>query len=152
MTMYLPRTAAAPEGDDVSAPESPARAERRKIVLVVEDDPQVLEVAATMVRELGYQTLEAKGGREALAILDGEREVDVLFTDVVMHGVMGGPELVREARLRRPGLKALLVSGYDDSALGRHGAFRIGAKLLHKPYSKRDLAGKLETILEGASG
>ncbi len=49
-------------------------------------------------------------------------------------------------------IKALLVSGYDDSALGRHGAFRVGTKLLHKPYSKRDLAGKLETILEGASG
>ncbi len=147
--LYLPRAAAptAPDDGRAETPMEPPRP-RQKTVLIVEDDGQVLEVTAAMIGHLGYRTLTAKDGEEALALLDGGRDVDLLFTDVIMQGGMSGPELVGRARQRRPQLKALLFSGYDDTALEPHGVFSVDAKLLRKPYSKRDLARELHATLE----
>ena len=85
-------------------------------ILVVEDDPDVREMIVGILSDLGYQTLVAANGPEALAILNRDRSVDLLFTDIVMPAGMSGTELAREASRLRPDLKVLLSSGYTREA------------------------------------
>ncbi|HJU20740.1 MAG TPA: ATP-binding protein [Stellaceae bacterium] len=115
------------------------------IVLVVEDDPDVLNVVLAQLEDLGYATLAAANGPEALQILQtSEKPVDVLLTDVVMPGGMTGVELVRAARTVRPGLPAVLTSGYiagnaTTPAKGEADP-AAGLPVLSKPYQQEELA------------
>jgi PAS domain S-box-containing protein len=117
-------------------------------VLLVEDDPGVRQLGATLLRGFGLAVLEAQDAKAALALLgEGERGIDLLFTDVVLPGGMHGPELAKEARRRRPGLKVLYASGYTEDAILHHGRLEGGAALLSKPYRKDELARRLSEIL-----
>jgi CheY-like chemotaxis protein len=90
--------------------------------LVVEDDEDVLLVAAENLTELGYHVETAVNAAQALEILRGDDPVDLLFSDVIMPGGMNGVQLAVEARRIRPELKVLLTSGYTATALSReHG-------------------------------
>jgi PAS domain S-box-containing protein len=118
-----------------------------EIVLVVEDDPNVLETAVVNLASLGYRTVVARSGREALDILHGNEPVDLLFTDVVLPGGLNGVQVAREAASIRPGLRVLLTTGYIG--LSDSGAGQIDERLpmLLKPYRRPDLAKKLEEVL-----
>ncbi|KTS49518.1 histidine kinase, partial [Methylobacterium indicum] len=119
----------------------PGRA--RRTILVVEDDAAVRLASAETIGELGYRTVTAADGAAALAVLDGEREVAVLFTDVVMPGI-DGPTLAAEARRRRPDLKVVFATGHpagDEQEGPRPGP---GETVLRKPFSIEDLAEALE--------
>jgi CheY-like chemotaxis protein len=112
----------------------------REIVLVVEDDPDVLEMATEAVRILGYEPLAAPNAAAALNILGCDQTVDVLFTDVVMPPGMNGVELAHDARGLRPTLRVLLASGYPREALRdsiKHGMF------ITKPYTMSALGESL---------
>src|SRR5439155_24216325 len=92
-------------------------------VLVVEDDPEVLDMTVEMLRGFGYEVLTAPDGPSALAVLRRDAEIDVLFTDIVMPRGMNGVELARAAQRLRPNLRVLLASGYPASVLSAdHGA------------------------------
>lgn len=114
-------------------------------VLVAEDDAQVREVAAEMLREAGFRVLAAGDGRQALALLERGEQVDVLFSDVVMPGGMSGVQLARSARARQPGIGVLLASGYSAPALGGEAP---EFELLAKPYD-RDLVVRRISALVG---
>src|SRR3546814_5067484 len=79
-------------------------------ILVVEDNAEVRRVVARQLAELGYEVTEAEDGVTALAMLQREQPIDLLFTDVVMPGGMTGVDLAREARKLRPTLQVLLRS------------------------------------------
>jgi len=81
-------------------------------ILVVEDDDAVRQHVTAQLQGLGYQVLEAATGAEAMDVLDQSPAVDLLFTDVVMPGGMGGRDLADAARKLRPSLKVLFTSGY----------------------------------------
>jgi signal transduction histidine kinase/CheY-like chemotaxis protein len=116
-------------------------------ILVVEDDNDVRSMTATMLEELGYKTVIAQDGPQALAALDRGEAVDLLFSDYVMPG-MSGAELARAAHEQRPGLKILLTSGYAKHAELRDGNSADGFPLLAKPYRAEELAAKIREILE----
>src|SRR5690606_208989 len=97
----------------------------------------------------GYHVLSAADGKQALDILKKDEHIDLLFTDVVMSGGMNGPELVEKARQIRPKLKVLYTSGYNDSAIVRHGRLHEGVQLLQKPYQRNTLAKKVREMLAG---
>src|SRR5205085_11615507 len=99
VTLYLPP--AQPAGAE--APETEAQTMGR--VLVVEDEPEVLDVTVEMLRALGYEVLTAPDGRSALEVLRRDPDIDVLFTDIVMPRGMNGLELAREAQRLRPQLR-----------------------------------------------
>ncbi|MDE0852712.1 PAS domain S-box protein, partial [Yoonia sp.] len=84
----------------------------RDTVLVVEDDALVRDYVIIQLKGLGYRVFEAPNGSEALVVLDQNPEIDLLFTDVVMPGGMGGSELADAARALKPDLKVLFTSGY----------------------------------------
>lgn len=115
-------------------------------VLLVEDDPRVRRFSADALRELGYVPLTAANGAEALQLLLDERDIAVLFTDVVMPG-MSGQELAAAVTAMRPGTKVLFTTGYardDDNA---HGLAQLDAPVLAKPFDITELGTKLREIL-----
>ncbi|WP_137891704.1 PAS domain-containing sensor histidine kinase [Ramlibacter sp. 2FC] len=147
--LYLP--VAQPQADEAEAGASgvvdaPARGAER--VLVVDDDELVRAHAAALLRGLGYQVQTAGGGQQALDLLAGGASVDLLFTDMLMPGGMGGPQLAREARRLRPGLPVLFCSGYLGPDAAPQQIWGGGVDWLHKPYGRGELAGKLRALLD----
>ena len=116
-------------------------------ILIVEDDALVREYVVTQISRLGYDTLAASNGAEALAIINGPERIDLLFTDVIMPGGMNGRQLAIESQTRRPGLKILFTSGYTENAIVHHGRLDAGVLLLPKPYLSSDLALMIRTAL-----
>jgi CheY-like chemotaxis protein len=116
-------------------------------ILIVEDDALVREYVVAQISRLGYDTLAASNGAEALAIINGPERVDLLFTDVIMPGSMNGRQLAIEAQKRRPELKVLFTSGYTENAIVHHGRLDAGVLLLPKPYISSDLARLIRTAL-----
>ncbi|MEZ0171890.1 PAS domain S-box protein [Microvirga sp. TS319] len=114
-------------------------------VLIVEDEPAVLDVATEIFDSLGYDVLTASDSTQALEVLERDVPIDVLFSDVVMPNGMNGFELSRKARELRPGIKVLLASGYPMSALPSEG-FEEGVSFISKPYRWTELADKLRTL------
>jgi PAS domain S-box-containing protein len=117
-------------------------------VLVVEDEPGVRRVAIRFLHALGYDTLEAGDATQALELLHSDHGIGLVFSDVVLASGMSGFELVREARRLRPGLPALLTSGYEHAASAR-AALPEGVGLLRKPYRVEQLGEALAQALEG---
>jgi CheY-like chemotaxis protein len=117
-------------------------------ILVVEDDPDVREMIVGILSGLGYQTLVATNGPEALAILNRDYSVDLLFTDIVMPAGMSGTDLARQASRLRPDLKVLLSSGYAREANQWRSA-RDDFPFIAKPYRPTALGKKLEEVLAG---
>jgi nitrogen-specific signal transduction histidine kinase len=118
-------------------------------ILVVEDDKLVRDFVLTQLHSLGYVTLDAANGAEALAIAEAGHEFDLLFTDVIMPGAMNGRQLADEIQMSRPDLKVLFTSGYTENAIIHHGRLDSGILLLAKPYRKSDMAVMIRKALIG---
>ena len=116
-------------------------------ILVVEDNPDVLNMAREILTNLGYKPLEASDGNTALDILISNPETALLFTDLVLPGGMNGRELAAEARKIKPDLPILLTSGHAMEVLAKSGGLGNGMRLLPKPYRMSDLAGSIREIL-----
>ena len=117
-------------------------------MLLVEDEPALRKLLASMLDGLGYRARQAADGAEALAALHEDDSVDVILSDVVLPGVYSGPDLIREIARRRPGAKALLISGYERTALEQSRAILEGLPLLQKPFKRGGLARALRAVLD----
>lgn len=131
---------------EVIAEEAPAGTET---VLLVEDEPAILEMAAMMLEMQGYTVLAAGNAGEALRLFaeEGDR-IHLLMTDVVMPD-MSGPDLARELESLKPQLKCLFMSGYTVNVTANHGLLDEGVHFIQKPFSLYDLATKLREVLDG---
>jgi signal transduction histidine kinase len=118
---------------------------RGATVLVVEDDPAVLETVSDGVNALGYRALIAHNAVEALGILRRDEPIDLLFTDIAMPGGMNGIELARQARQLRQDIKVLLTSGYAGALA--EGEASEGFAVLGKPYRQVQLAETIANVL-----
>jgi PAS domain S-box-containing protein len=145
--MYLPPGTGASPASEIAA--APAIQGGHETILVVEDDRLVRDYVLTQLHSLGYATLDAANGAEAVAIMEAGGAFDLLFTDVIMPGAMNGRQLADEIAMRRPGLKVVFTSGYTENAIIHHGRLDSGVLLLAKPYRKSDLAGMIRKALEG---
>ncbi|PAY07587.1 hybrid sensor histidine kinase/response regulator [Bradyrhizobium sp. UFLA03-84] len=145
--LFLPRAATVSPAAAPPERRQPEARGAQEIVLVVEDDKLVRSYVLTQIESLGYTTLSANNGDEALAVLDSGAPVDLLFTDVIMPGAMNGRDLATEAKRRRPGLRVLFTSGYTDDAIDQDGKLEQGILFLGKPYSRAQLARMLRVAL-----
>jgi CheY-like chemotaxis protein len=118
-----------------------------EIILLVEDNDYVREFAKFQLALLGYRVLEAVNGIDALKVIREQREIDLLFTDVVMPGGMNGRELAREANKLNPMLKVLYCSGYTENAIGRQGPLDTAVEFLSKPYTRLELARRIRQLM-----
>jgi PAS domain S-box-containing protein len=146
--IYLPR-ASQYASRQVSAVAAIAPTERgSETVLVVEDDSMVRNYVIAQLESLGYATLSAANGGEALALIHRGAKFQLLFTDVIMSGSMNGRQLAEEILRIRPSSKVLFTSGYTENAIFHHGRLDPGVLLLAKPYRKVDLARMVRIALD----
>ena len=148
--IYLPRllqAASERPATRVSAHDAttPTGTER---VLVVEDEPALRDYTVQVLSELGYGVDQAGDAPAALAILQSEPNIQLLFTDVVLPGGMNGQLLAESALQLRPRLKVLFTTGYARNALMRNGRLEPGIRLLTKPFSLSDLARAVRNALD----
>jgi PAS domain S-box-containing protein len=146
-TISLPRTRAqvleTPRAShDHAEPERPLR------VLLVEDNAQVAEVAASVLAERGHTVVSSAGASEALRVLDSGQSFDVILSDLVMPGEMNGFDLAQRARERWPTLPVLLATGYSDQAAK---AIKAGFPLISKPYQPAALLLAVERTASTAA-
>ena len=148
VTLYLPVTDISATVDPVFATNGKEYPGGAETVLVVEDDADVRETALALLEDLGYRVLAAADGPAALALLQEHREVDLLFTDIVMPKGMSGLDLAREAASRIPEIKVLCTSGNSEK-LHFHGAHSDhGIEWIGKPYLQEALAQKVRQVLD----
>jgi PAS domain S-box-containing protein len=113
------------------------------LVLLVEDNPVVAEVSATMLRELGFEVELASDANAALRAINGDAMFDLMFTDIVMAGQLDGIALARIVRQRRPNLPILLATGYSSAAIAARDEFSI----LRKPYQIAQLSRAIAGVV-----
>lgn len=145
--MYLPRHhGALSEAPSPAAPASSA-GRARGTILVVDDDATVRALVVETLRDAGYLTLEAQDGQGGLDRLQSAGPIDALITDVGLPGGMNGRQLADAARTARPGLKALFITGYAESAVVGATPLPPGLAILTKPFTLEALRAQLDQLL-----
>lgn len=142
--LFLPRFKGSTEPEVVSKAETPRGA--GETVMVVEDDASVRLIVTEVLNELGYRSIEAVDAATAIPILESQRRIDLLVTDVGLPG-LNGRQLAEIARQSRPDLKILFVTGYARSAAVRSGFLDPGMDMMTKPFAVDALATKIREIL-----
>ncbi|MFM0572473.1 PAS domain S-box protein [Paraburkholderia caledonica] len=132
-----------PVAEDTSGDADTLTGPTLDTVLVVEDEPDLLDATAALLHSLGYEVLTAGNGSEAMGVLNRRDDIGVLFTDVVMPDGIDGIQLARSTRELRPDVRIVLASGYPLPALrAQHGNLSDFA-FIHKPYRLADLVRTL---------
>jgi CheY-like chemotaxis protein len=117
------------------------------VILVVEDDVFIRQMAETMILDWGHQILSACDVPEALTHLRSPQHIDALFTDVNLRGEMhGGCDVARQAILLRPGLRVLYTTATSDPEK-MHARFAAGTHFLPKPYTEHQLGSSVQSLL-----
>ncbi|NYE25365.1 hybrid sensor histidine kinase/response regulator [Pigmentiphaga litoralis] len=138
VTAYLPAIAGDTPADTDGNGDSNV-----ETVLLVDDEPDVMDAAAELLRSIGYAVITASNGPDALELLRRRNDIDILFTDVVMPQGMSGIELARLTLDIAPGVKVVLASGYPLPALKNDFDDLDQFAFINKPYRLADLARKL---------
>jgi two-component system, cell cycle sensor histidine kinase and response regulator CckA len=142
--IYLPHVV---QAADAQADHQATLPGGHETVLVVEDQETVRRLAVRMLRDLGYDVLDAASGPEALRLPPiALQRVDLLLTDVIMPE-MNGHELVEQLRGIVPDMRVMYMSGYTDDTLGRHGIIDGAVCLVQKPFTRDVLAQKVREAL-----
>ncbi|HTA43107.1 MAG TPA: response regulator [Bryobacteraceae bacterium] len=120
----------------------------KQTILVVDDEPDVLRLVESILAEAGFKVVLARTADSAIEAFDGlSQSPALLLTDVVMPG-MSGPMLVDELLVRRPDLKVLFMSGYDDRQVVQRYVVEKGFRLLPKPFTIGSLRSAIQAELE----
>lgn len=146
--LYLPRHLGDVAETDVltELPRAP-RAEHNETVLVIDDEPTVRMLVAEILEDLGYTALEASDGTAGLKILQSDVRIDLLVTDVGLPGGMNGRQVADAARVARPGMKVLFITGYAENAVLSHGHLEAGMHVLTKPFAMDVLAARIRELI-----
>jgi PAS domain S-box-containing protein len=140
IAMYLPSI----EGEAITFSKKDDKVEK---VLIVEDDADLLDVAAELFRAIGYGVYTAGNAADALILLERNNDIDILFSDVMMPDGMNGIELARLTRERYPQVKTILASGYALPALKSEHKDLDDFLFINKPYQLSDVAKKLRQVV-----
>lgn len=144
--IYFPRTEVELQ-EQTEEGRSRQKHQGTETILLVEDDESVRVLTSQILRNQGYQVLEAANGIDALQIAAGYAgEIHVILTDVIMPQ-MSGKELVARIEAIRPGIKTLFVSGYTNNVIVHHGILDRNICFLQKPFTNEDLARKLREVI-----
>jgi CheY-like chemotaxis protein len=149
MCLYLPRHYASEDDRLTAAPPSEeTRSGAGEVVLVVDDEPTIRMLLADVLNDQGYTAIEAEEGATALRILQSGARVDLLITDVGLPGGMNGRQLADAARVTRPDLKVLFITGYAENAIIGNAQLAPGMQLLTKPFVMEELAGRIRSMID----
>jgi PAS domain S-box-containing protein len=151
VNLYLPRCG---DGGSVQRPATPSRdaeTSNGERVLVVEDNRDVRALTVKRLERLGYQVIECTTGAEAKEVLEKGLKVDAVFSDIMMPGGLTGTDLGRWVNQHRPTVPVILTTGFADEAAGNTVTAHDTWPILRKPYTQKDLAAIMRTVLDGHS-
>lgn len=153
---YLPRVHVREHVSDINRKNDYKMPVGSETVLVVDDEEGLLDVAVSYLQDLGYKTFSASNGADALKIIRENRDLDLLFSDIIMLGSMDGYQLARAAHGENPALKILLASGFTkkrEEYLNGESRYlsKLAANLLTKPYNQAELAIAVRQICNNAT-
>jgi signal transduction histidine kinase len=143
--IFLPRTKSDARHEPVK-PVVPVRG-NNETILVVEDESEVRISTVALLKGLGYRILQAEGPESALALLEKESKVDLLFTDVLMPGELNAVTFVERVRGKHPALKVLMTSGFFEDNLTEMTRMAETHQLLRKPYTAEALSQAISQML-----
>jgi CheY-like chemotaxis protein len=147
--LYLPRHhGVAPETEAIPDFADAPRAEQGETVLVIDDEPSIRMLVTEVLEDLGYTAIEAADGPSGLKVLQSDVRVDLLITDVGLPGGMNGRQVADAARVTRPGLKVLFITGYAENAAVGNGYLDAGMQVLTKPFVMETLATRIRDMIE----
>jgi PAS domain S-box-containing protein len=150
MCLYLPRhDQGAGEEAEAEFRDSVQRTGDGKVVLVIDDEPTIRMLVAEVLEEAGYGVVEAADGPAGLKVLQSSGRIDLLVTDVGLPGGLNGRQVADAARVLRPDLKVMFITGYAENAAIGHGHLEKGMRVITKPFEMEDLARKLGEMMEG---
>jgi PAS domain S-box-containing protein len=146
--LYLPRFCGEQDAEEEAVELGSGHlASHNETVLVVEDEFVVRDLIVEILQELAYTTLEAEDGPAALKILQSEQPVDLVITDIGLP-ILNGRQVVEAARVLRPELKVLFMTGYAENAAIAAGFLEPGMAMITKPFAMEALATKIREMLE----
>jgi CheY-like chemotaxis protein len=146
--VYLPQPAEVNGPERMPAATPPPAEGGKETILLVEDEEAVRTLTERTLKSKDYRVLTACNGMEALAVFKKHRgKIDLVVSDVVMP-MLSGTALIEQLRLGQPQLKALLISGYNDSVLCKHGVTGAATNYLHKPFSLDELIRSVRETLD----
>ncbi|MEH3118324.1 MAG: PAS domain S-box protein [Methylorubrum populi] len=146
--VYLPRFHGEAEEPDPLGPLVDApRAEQGETVLVVDDEPTVRMLVTEVLEDLGYTAIEAADSASGLKVLQSDVRIDLLISDVGLPGGMNGRQMADAARVSRPGLKILFITGYAENAAVGNGHLEPGMAVLTKPFVVETLGLRIREMI-----
>ena len=146
--LRIPRSTKALPVEPAAIAPRPSEPAGRHRILMVEDDDSVAQLVEEMLRELGYEVVRTGDALAALETLRKDGAFDLVFSDMVMPGDVGGLDLARDISRLRPSLPVILTTGYSAAAAA---ATNEGRRVLIKPYRIEALASELDTALNGVA-
>ncbi len=148
ISIYLPRYIGHAESKE-AMPETGITpvAETGETVLVVDDEPTVRMLVTDVLHDLGYTVIEAADGIGGLKVLQSDARIDLLITDVGLPGGMNGRQMADAARVSRPALKVLFITGFAENALVKDGQFEPGMAVFTKPFTMDALATRVRELI-----
>jgi signal transduction histidine kinase/ActR/RegA family two-component response regulator len=148
MCLYFPRHYGSPDESATSTTSATAAARRSgKTILVVDDEPSVRMLVTEVLEEHGYSGIEASDGPSGLRILESDAKIDLLITDVGLPGGLNGRQLADAARVSRPELKVLFITGYAENAIIGNSQLAPGMRVLTKPFVMTSLAERIAEMI-----
>jgi DNA-binding response OmpR family regulator len=123
---------------------------REACVLVVEDEDFIRQLVVELLIDQGFAVLSASHGADGLRQIESGRKVDLLLTDVGLPGGMNGRQLADAARMVRPGLRVLFMTGYAENAVVGDGSLESGMEVITKPFHLEALALRVRTLIDRA--
>ena len=148
MCLYLPRFSGSAADEETEA-EEPIAPGDGEVVVVIDDEPLIRMLVVEALEENGYHVLDAADGPGGLKVLGSAARVDLLITDVGLPGGMNGRQVADAARVQRPELKVLFVTGYAENAVVGNGHLDRGMHVLTKPFVHAQLVNKVRELIAG---
>ncbi|MCJ2136209.1 ATP-binding protein [Methylobacterium sp. J-026] len=149
--IYLPRHYGMVEDETVAERIADLpRSKDGETVLIVDDEPSVRMLITDIVEDLGCAAIEAGDSATGLKVLRSDVRIDLLVTDVGLPGGMNGRQMADAARVVRPDLKVLFITGYAENAVLGAGKLPLGMAVLTKPFAMDQMAARIRSMIEGA--
>jgi len=149
-TLCMPRFVGNANGEERDAATERLTGSDGEVVLVVEDEPVVRALIVEVLVELRYNVLEAADGPTGLKILQSLRRIDLLITDIGLPG-LNGRQIADAARVQRPTLKVLFMTGYAETAAVSDGFLQKGMAMITKPFAMDALTARIREVIEGGT-
>ncbi|MBP2492609.1 MULTISPECIES: PAS domain S-box protein [Methylobacterium] len=151
--IYLPRHYGEVAEDEGMNPVTDLpRSEQGETVLIVDDEPTVRMLVSDILEDLGYTAIEAGDSAAGLKVLQSDVRIDLLVTDVGLPGGMNGRQMADAARVARPDLNVLFITGYAENAILGNGHLAPGMAVLTKPFAIETMAARIRSMIEGGKG